>query len=784
MTVIALAPETAQRIAGSLLQFIWQGAFIAFFTVIGMKMLRRRSAESRYALGVAGLCLMLIAPIVTFAFYVQAGAAAMALLNLARHVLQESGPAVLTAGTASWARWILIVWLSGVSVFLLRLVTGWHLSRRLVRSANGIVPAGIQQMFDRLKAQLALPGIVRLLAHARIDSPIVVGWLRPVVILPITAITGLGEAQLFAVFAHELAHIRRRDFLVNMLQRCVEAILFYHPAVWWMSKRVRIERENCCDDLAVRVCGDRKLYAETLIHLERERHDAAQALAVAAAGSGTIRRIHRILGFESSRADWQSAVVAFVFVLVWITTGFWQPATVHAQSRTSRPAAVPAGSASQIRLAEVPASSPLGAIAAILTAQPVQPEEPRQAETRIEQANPNSANRPIAITVRDVNLRTVLSQLANEAGLSLSMPAEIDIKVTLDLSVRTVQDALTAILTPLGLGYEIQGKMLTVGKTEEYTTILNVNFVNRQGSSSLSASATAGFTGGGSSVGGGGVSGGSATSISGSRSTQDFSLMLDTLLAGQDHFFDKTTGMFHMVALPGKVAEVKSVLTDYQGDSKGQSVITAHYIEVQLNDPQKDIDWTAVGLSGFQIAGSVQPSSLQPMLVHSNFSTVLDNLRTQGAVRIVSTRKWTTLNHTAVALSDQAWKITSVDPRTGIRITTDIGNNGIVSMGFNQRAVVVERLGTATSSRGETRPLIKVRQANSALGPLDADMGVLISDGDTVIVPELTSLPGSPQPVPVFDPMPFFESVFVTSAHDTSRKIPLILLTTEIISTK
>src|SRR5688572_733558 len=114
-----------------------------------------------------------------------------------------------------------------------------------------------------------------------------------------------------------------------MLQRCVEAILFYHPAVWWLSNRVRRERENCCDDLAVRVCGNRKRYAEALLRLERGR-GAAPALAVAATGSGTLERVRRILGLEPSEADWRAAVVAPLIVGVWLLTGFLQPPTVQA----------------------------------------------------------------------------------------------------------------------------------------------------------------------------------------------------------------------------------------------------------------------------------------------------------------------------------------------------------------------------------------------------------------------------------------------------------------------
>jgi beta-lactamase regulating signal transducer with metallopeptidase domain len=329
MTFTSLVPELAQRFAGTLLQFIWQGAVIALVTAMVLRMMRRHSAESRYAVGIAGLALMLVAPIMTFAFYEQAGAVAVMLLQASSLMSGSVIATALPSDAQAWTAGILLAWCTGVCALLARVATGWYLSRRLVCSAEGVIPAGLQQLFEAVKERLALTRAVKLLIHARIDSPIVVGWLRPVVLLPLSALTSLSEEHLLAVFAHELAHIRRHDFIVNMLQRCVEAILFYHPAVWWLSNRVRRERENCCDDLAVRVCGDRKRYAEALLRLERERA-AVPVVAVAATGSGTLERVRRILGLEPSEADWRAAVVAPLIVIVWLSTGFLQPPTVQA----------------------------------------------------------------------------------------------------------------------------------------------------------------------------------------------------------------------------------------------------------------------------------------------------------------------------------------------------------------------------------------------------------------------------------------------------------------------
>ena len=132
-----------------------------------------------------------------------------------------------------------------------------------------------------------------VLESARVTVPTLVGWLRPVVLVPAAALSGLTTYQLQAVLAHELAHIRRHDYLVNLLQSVVETLLFYHPAVWWVSSEVRAEREHCCDDLAVEVCGDRLVYVSALAELTSIER---RAFALAATDGSLVSRVRRILG--------------------------------------------------------------------------------------------------------------------------------------------------------------------------------------------------------------------------------------------------------------------------------------------------------------------------------------------------------------------------------------------------------------------------------------------------------------------------------------------------------
>jgi hypothetical protein len=179
---------------------------------------------------------------------------------------------------------------------------GWLQARRLTLRGTRPVSEAWVMTFRRLRHRLGIERAVVLLESSAVSVPAVVGWLRPVILVPASVFAGLTPEQLEAVLAHELAHVRRHDYLVNLIQAMVESLLFYHPAVWWVSRQVRLERECCCDDLAVAVCGDRLGYARALTVLEGMREGMRAPVPQLALGaSGTdggslLRRIRRIAG--------------------------------------------------------------------------------------------------------------------------------------------------------------------------------------------------------------------------------------------------------------------------------------------------------------------------------------------------------------------------------------------------------------------------------------------------------------------------------------------------------
>lgn len=316
-----LQEPLAQAIGWALLHFVWQGALVGALAAAALAALRRSDADVRYTVAAIALAVMGTLPIVTAVQTYNAAVAERTSLPVASGAVVEAAttamPAVMAqaempsvtavpdqasvwstiAALRSVEPWIpamVASWLAGVAVLTLRLFTGWIWVQRMKSHGASSARRELQLAVARLSKRLHIYRPVRLLESSRVDVPTVIGWLKPVILLPVSALAGLSQAQVEAILAHELAHIRRHDYLVNLLQALLETLLFYHPAVWWLSGRIRAERENCCDDLAVSLCGDRVAYARALADLEELRGSPAH-LAMAATGGHLLTRVRRLL---------------------------------------------------------------------------------------------------------------------------------------------------------------------------------------------------------------------------------------------------------------------------------------------------------------------------------------------------------------------------------------------------------------------------------------------------------------------------------------------------------
>lgn len=213
---------------------------------------------------------------------------------------------------------LVAIWFVGVLVLSVRPLFGLYTVHRLRHLSRDDVPEKVHALVRRLCARMGIDKTIELAESALVDVPAVVGSLRPLLLLPVSAVTGLTPQQLEAVIAHELAHVRRHDYLVNFLQTIVETLLFYHPAVWWVSAQVKRERENCCDDIAVAVCSDRAVYAKTLVALDELRGRVPQA-AIGANGGSLLQRIRRLTGRPGQQhpaTTWLASAMLLIAVLV------------------------------------------------------------------------------------------------------------------------------------------------------------------------------------------------------------------------------------------------------------------------------------------------------------------------------------------------------------------------------------------------------------------------------------------------------------------------------------
>jgi beta-lactamase regulating signal transducer with metallopeptidase domain len=300
-----MSPETMKLIGMSLIHFLWQGAALAALASLALAI--GKSATTRYWTGVATMALMVAAPLVTFvALRNAASGEPQSIAAIAPwHAPTVKSAAVSPAELAPTApfnlppnslAWLVEAWFLGVILFSVRTLGGVVVVEKLRRQASLPVSEELLAVCLALQKKVGISRAVRFCQCLRVEAPAVIGWMRPVVLLPVRVLTGLSSEQLQAVIAHELAHIKRLDSFVNLFQIAAETLLFYHPAVWWMSTRIRTEREHCCDDAAINLCGNAVEYARALALMEEKR--SAPALALAANASPLAARVRRLLGIS------------------------------------------------------------------------------------------------------------------------------------------------------------------------------------------------------------------------------------------------------------------------------------------------------------------------------------------------------------------------------------------------------------------------------------------------------------------------------------------------------
>lgn len=316
----------------TLIHSLWQGAFLAILLAIALILLRKNSSKLRYFITISVLFTLIFASVITFVNLYQTPAPlshyssftpkveAVASVTLEHTTQAPDKLAFFSDYFGQHLPLIVTVWLSGVLVLMLRFLGGYALLQRMrhyqVTSVNREWQLKILEIADYLK----IKKVVRLLESANAKTPMVIGYLKPVILLPLGTISGLSSKQIEVILIHEMAHIARNDYLINVSQSIVEIFLFFNPAMWWISGRVREEREHCCDDIVLQMTNDHLTLAKTLAVLEEIR-PASLAVAFAGQKGGLLGRIRRIVNTPRINATFSEGFIAAILLVCFMFIG-------------------------------------------------------------------------------------------------------------------------------------------------------------------------------------------------------------------------------------------------------------------------------------------------------------------------------------------------------------------------------------------------------------------------------------------------------------------------------
>ncbi len=360
-----LGVPVVEALGWTILHSFWQGLVVAFLLTLALVMLRRQSAQARYFAGLGALSLLLASVVATFFWVYEApltGAWAPERFGAAERAPLETMAGAPSAGSGFWGDFyaffeqqiplIVALWLLGMLIFTLRMLGELayiqHLKHYRVQAA---APRWKEKLFA-IAEQMGVYQQIDIRESFQVSTPLVIGYIKPVILLPVGLLAHLTPAQVENVLAHELAHIRRHDYLVNILQSLVESVLFFNPAVWWISNLVRTEREHCCDDAAIDYTQDEVAYVETLAALEEWRAAPGSfAMAFNGRRGGVLGRVQRLLNGDrlsalSLKILWSTAILVLCLAA----------SVVHLSSQTGLEGA-------RLEFSDAPATDPFPEIA-------------------------------------------------------------------------------------------------------------------------------------------------------------------------------------------------------------------------------------------------------------------------------------------------------------------------------------------------------------------------------------------------------------------------------------
>lgn len=333
-----ISNEITSALGWTLVHIIWQGFAIALILGVVLRLLGNSSSQIRYLISIMSLVMILGLSIYNFT------ASYKREIKVEKQTLtsnpdtettiinQDALLQVLEPNSFFWQSVInrfkridtyfpilVNIWLAGVCIFMLKFMVGLLYIQRIKSRSASIIKQDWIDRFRKIERKLSVRKRIRYLESTIVKVPAVLGYLKPVILIPAGMLTGIPENQIEAIVAHELAHIRRNDFLVNILQSFIEMIFFFHPAVWYISSQIRTERENCCDDIAITLCDGSLTYAKALVSIQ-ELYPGKIYSAVAFSGQKRklLNRIKRVIMSPNTESNINDRIIATLIVLIGI----------------------------------------------------------------------------------------------------------------------------------------------------------------------------------------------------------------------------------------------------------------------------------------------------------------------------------------------------------------------------------------------------------------------------------------------------------------------------------
>lgn len=322
MITTILSNDLAYAIAWTLLHSLWQISLVCIVLAFILKASNKASSTNRYLIALGAMASVILMTLITFTSYymhdpsteqsiidVVAGTTVYAIENLSA----ESGS--LLSSIESYIPMIVNLWIIGVSIFLIKILGGFVYIKKLI-SDSKLENQILGNTVDKLNKAFSINRKIQIKESIKINTPMVMGYLKPVILFPLGLVNQLSTSEVEAILAHEMAHIKRHDYIFNLLQMLVESIFYYHPGIWYISSRINAERENCCDDMAIAFTASNVSYAKTLVKLQDLKRLGNYSPALSFSGNKQIftQRIMRLLNQRTNANQYRDKFIALVLI--------------------------------------------------------------------------------------------------------------------------------------------------------------------------------------------------------------------------------------------------------------------------------------------------------------------------------------------------------------------------------------------------------------------------------------------------------------------------------------